>query len=86
MAPRGTTFGKLERDRAKKAKAVAKRERREERIAPVDGEVAGEVSRLSQNEVLERLTVLHERFDNGAIDFEGFEKEKAALLASLAVE
>ena len=85
MAAKGTTFGKMERDRAKKAKAAAKRERREERGTPQEDDVAVQQSRLSQDELLERLSVLHQRFADGDVDFESFEKEKATLLAGLAV-
>ncbi len=88
MAARRTTFGKLERDRAKKAKAASKRERREERLAaasPPDP-APPEVERLTQAEVFERLTRLHERFDDGDIAFEEFEKQKSRLLECLALD
>ena len=92
MAARRTTFGKLERDRTKKARAAAKRERRQDRSSEVDAPdepapvVAPEVSRLSQAEIMERLRILHDRFDDGAVSFDDFEEQKAALLARLAVE
>lgn len=86
MAARRTTFGKLERERAKKAKAAAKRGRREERAGLEGEEEEAPEIRLSQAEALERLSALHARFDQGVIDFEGFEKEKEHLLANLPME
>jgi hypothetical protein len=91
MAARRTTFGKLERDRTKKAKAAAKRERRQDRSSepsepeePAPSAPTG--ARLSEAEVMDRLRILHDRFDDGAIPFEDFEEQKAALLAHLAVD
>lgn len=93
MAARRTTFGKLQRDRAKKAKATAKRERREERDTMPEDDDAATVEEeapqgagIPQDEVLERIRTLHERFDDGAISFDEFEKQKAALFESLAVD
>jgi len=81
----------MERDRAKKAKANAKRERRQERLNETDepelaAPVAPEGGRLSEAEVIDRLKVLHDRFEDGAIGFDDFEEQKAALLARLAVD
>ena len=92
MAARRTTFGKMERDRAKRAKANAKRERRQERAsgdtaeAPEPAPVPQPGGRLSEAEVIDRLKVLHEKFDDGALGFDDFEEQKAALLARLAVD
>jgi hypothetical protein len=88
---RRTTFGKIERDREKKAKAQAKRERREGRATADpsdDPETSAEPTggRMSQDEVLAQLSELHEQFDRGDIEFDDFEERKAALLANLAVE
>jgi hypothetical protein len=80
----------MERDRAKKAKANAKRERRHERgnetdepVPPPPPQPGG---RLSEAEVIDRLKVLHDKFDDGAMGFDDFEEQKAALLARLAVD
>lgn len=89
MASRGTTFAKQERDRAKKAKAAAKREKRlEERSdeaeadeAPVDvGEGA-----IPPEELLALVARLHEDFEAKRIDFEEFEERKAELMARINV-
>jgi hypothetical protein len=92
MAARRTTFGKMERDRAKRAKANAKRERRQERTSGETAEPSEPAplpqpgGRLSEAEVIDRLKVLHEKFDDGAMGFDDFEEQKAALLARLAVD
>jgi hypothetical protein len=81
----------MERDRAKRAKANAKRERRQERASdtaePVEPTPPPQPGgRLSEAEVIDRLKVLHEKFDDGALGFDDFEEQKAALLARLAVD
>jgi hypothetical protein len=88
MATRRTSFDKLQRERAKRAKAASKRERRQERAAggdendpvldiPVD-------ESLSAGELMQRLEVLHSRFEANSIDFDTFEEQKRELLERLA--
>ncbi|HVM40044.1 MAG TPA: hypothetical protein VM618_04595 [Acidimicrobiia bacterium] len=89
MAKRRTTYGKLERDRAKKAKAAAKRERRQDRSA-TDEEFEPESERpatpaMPEDEVLDRLSRIHQQFDDGEISFDEFEEAKANLLEHLDV-
>lgn len=92
MANRRTTFDKLQRERAKKAKAAAKRERRMERGeattvdevgdgVPSDGE-----RKLSATELLERIEQIHGQLNAGQIGMEEFEEKKAELLASLPID
>ena len=92
MASRGTTFAKQERDRAKKAKAAAKREKRldkgtetdevEEELAPL-GEPGVE---LSASELLARVEEIHRLFEAKKISFEDFEEQKADLMARISVD
>jgi hypothetical protein len=91
MATQRTSFAKLQRDRAKKAKAAAKRERRLERAAeartgsdtefetPTDGPI-------SAAELLHEIEVTHQRFEAGSISYEEFEEKKAELLARLPID
>jgi hypothetical protein len=90
MATRRTTFDKLQRERAKKAKAAAKRERRQERGAEEeDGTdetldlVAEE--QLSPGELLERIEAVHQRYAAKQISFEEFEEQKTDLLTRLSL-
>ena len=88
MASRGTTFAKQDRDRAKKAKAAAKRERREDRTtepeddAPVDVSGEGDVS---PEELLRLVEKLHKDFADERISFEEFEERKTELMARISV-
>jgi hypothetical protein len=93
MGAQRTTFEKLQRDRAKKAKAAAKREKRldkgpaegeevVEELAPLDDSEAP----LSAGELLQRIEALHNRFEAKKISFEDFEEEKAELMRRLPID
>jgi hypothetical protein len=91
MAAQRTSFEKLQRDRAKKAKAAAKREKRldkgtdeeaETELPPLDDTI-GE---LSAGELLQRVEDLHRRFEDKKISFEDFEEQKAELMARISVD
>lgn len=91
MATRRPTHGKRERDRAKKAKAQAKRDRRQgpEELGAEGAEegavaVAGGV--MDQAQVIAHLEALHRRYDAEEIDFDTFEEQRAELLTRLTVE
>ncbi len=83
------TFDKLQRERAKKAKAAIKRERRFDKESAVDEVAEPEVVRPggpSASQLLEMIEELHNRFDDHRISFDDFEIAKADLLARLPVE
>ena len=90
MATRRTSFDKLQRERAKKAKAAGKRERRQERSADETEDDELDVTDvpgrddLSAGELMQRLEVLHNRFEANTIDFDTFEEQKRELLERLA--
>jgi hypothetical protein len=90
VASQRTSFDKLQRDRAKKAKAAAKREKRLEGIedepGSADTEVISSASDIPADEVLKRLEELHARYDAEQIEFDEFEKSRAELLARLTVD
>ena len=70
MSRRRTTFGKLQRDRDKQAKARAKIERRQERSEQGDDdtdETATPAPVVDQAAVLAQLADLHAAFDDGKI-------------------
>ncbi len=96
MSGRRTSFGKLERERTKKAKAVAKREQRQARSEDSDDPEglengangngsSGEVE-MPAEKVLELVDQLHQRFDAKLIDYDSFEEQKADLLGRLRVD
>ncbi len=94
MGAQRTTFDKLQRDRAKKAKAAAKRQDRIDRKEQAGSEQANlmDVSvadfgpELSAAELLKLVEALHAQFDAEKISFEEFEEQKAELFARLPVE
>ena len=94
MGVQRTSFEKLQRDRAKKAKAAAKREKR---LAPPDEEsdvgeeaamaaLADGESELSAADLLILIEQIHKQFDAEEIDFEEFEERKSELLARLPID
>ena len=74
MSRRRTTFGKLQRDRDKQAKAQAKLER----DAPAP--------EVDQAEVLAQLAELHAAFDDGKMGLEDFEARRDELTSQLRVD
>ena len=87
-----SSFGKLQRDRDKKAKAAAKRERRQNRGNDDGVEVSSEADQApeddgtSSEELLRMLAEVHEQFEANQISFDDFEERKAALMARISVD
>ena len=92
MGAQRTTFDKLQRDRAKKAKQAAKRERRQEKgtengedtepdIALPEGEGA-----LTAAELMQQVEAITRRLEAGTISLEDFEDAKADLMLRLPIE
>jgi hypothetical protein len=93
MATQRTSFTKLQRDRAKKAKAAAKRERRLERAAEAkenssadDESETSTEGPISAAELLHEIEVTHQRFEAKLMTYEEFEEKKAELLARLPID
>lgn len=94
MGSQRTTFGKLQRDRDKKAKAAAKRERRLERNAtPAEPEssetetiVLEDGTEPSAEQLLELIAQIHRDFEAHLIDQEEFEEKKAGLMSRLRID
>ena len=92
MGGQRTSFSKLQRDRDKKAKAAAKRERRQERSANAAGEdttdtlVDDGVSELSADELLKAIENIHRRYEAKTMTYEEFEEQKVELLSRLPVD
>lgn len=86
MARRRTTFGKLQRDREKQAKAQAKLERRAARAAErtaSDDEPTGDVDQAA---ILDELAALHAAFDDGKMSIDDFEARRDELRSSLRID
>jgi hypothetical protein len=88
VSRRRTTFGKLQRDRDKQAKARAKIERRQERSEQGDDtdEPATPAPVVDQAAVLAQLADLHAAFDDGKISFDEFESRRDELTSKLRVD
>ena len=92
MATQRTSFTKLQRDRAKKAKAAAKRERRLERAAEAKNQAddpefdPSADGSISAAELLHEIEVTHQRFEAKLMTLEEFEEKKAELLARLPID
>ena len=93
MAAQRTSFEKLQRDRAKKAKAAAKREKRLEKGTETE-ETEDEAllapsepgTELTAAELLARVEEIHRLFEAKKITFEDFEEQKADLMARISVD
>ena len=86
MARRRTTFGKLERDRAKQAKARAKVDRRAALRSgeeTPDEEEPPRRSTLDPDVALAKLAELQEALEAGKLSFDEFESRRAELARSL---
>ncbi len=91
MATGRSSFAKRQRDMAKKAKAQAKRARKLEKPDELEAEdeEAEEVTegpKLSNNQVMERVADLHRRYDDGQMDLDTFDEEKAVLMAQISID
>lgn len=93
MGASRTSFAKLQRDRAKKAKAAAKRERRLTGEGEIDGgeelveaQPLPEGEDLSADQLLRLVEELHADFEAKRIDFDTFEERKMELFARITVD
>lgn len=91
MGGQRTTFSKLQRDRAKKAKAALKREKRQERGTATtdetpDLEIPSGEGELSAPELLKLVASIHQSFEAKKISYEEYEEKKADLLSRLPVD
>lgn len=92
MSANRSSFEKLQRDRAKKAKQALKREKKLDKTIDLEAEEASTLSvsdfgqDLSAADLLKLVETLHQQFDDGTISFEEFEDQKTELFARLPVD
>jgi hypothetical protein len=89
MGAQRTSFAKLQRDRAKKAKAAQKREKRQSGGMDGDTEIPTIVDdggELSAPVLLQLIEEIHRQFDAKEITFEEFEEKKIDLLSRLPID
>lgn len=89
MATGRSSFAKRQRDMAKKAKASAKRERKLEKGDDEDEEleeIVDDGPKFSNEEIMEKVADLHRRYDDGQMDLDTFDEERANLMAQISVD
>jgi hypothetical protein len=90
VSRRRTTFGKLQRDRDKQAKARAKQERRAHRAEQAEAEAveaeATPSEQVDEATILAQLADLHAAFDDGKLSLDDFEVRRAELTSKLTVD
>lgn len=85
MATRRSTFSKTQRERDKRAKAEAKRERRAAQGQQPAEPAPPEQPVEDQQPVLDALAALHERYADGQLSLEDFEKHRDELRQRLRI-
>ena len=94
MGASRTSFEKLQRDRAKKAKAAAKRDKRLDKTPEsetttdetVDVTSLTPGQEIPPDQLLKMVADLHRQFEDEEITFEEFEDRKTELFALLSVD
>ena len=91
MARARSTFGKLQRDQAKKDRARAKMDdrqsRREDKAAGgLDDDNAGSGEVVDQTRLLEQFAALHEDLADGRISLDDFEIRQEELRSQMVVD
>lgn len=89
MGAQRTSFEKLQRDRARKAKQAMKREKRlsgddsSDEAPTVELTTEGE---LSAAELLAQIELIHKQLEDKVISFDEFEERKIDLMARLPID
>ncbi len=84
MGNQRTTFGKLQRERDKKAKAMEKAEKRAARQAEAADKPEDDGQKVDQDALLEALADLHQRFEAKVISIDEFEERRDQLTQLLS--
>lgn len=97
MATGRSSFAKRQRDMAKKVRAEAKRQKRLSRSRnsrnglnsmnkAADDHSARKGPKLSNAQIVARVEELHRRYDDGLLDLDTFDEQKASLMAQISVD
>ena len=85
MAQQRSTFAKLQRDRDKKDKAIAKAERRAQRATAPAEPAPVEMHPDTEAAVLQELAELHAAFEAGTVSADDFETRRDQLRGQLQI-
>ena len=91
MARARSTFGKLQRDQAKKDRARAKMDDRQSRrddkaAGELEGDDTGPAEVVDQTRLLEQFAALHEDLADGRISLDDFEVRQEELRSKMVVD
>ena len=89
MASSGSTFSKMQREREKKERAAAKREKRQERTPAAETDTTAVLTAegdLSAGDLVRLVEAIHKEYEDGTIDLDEFEEKKQALLARVRID
>ena len=86
IATQRTTSNKRDRERAKQARATAKRERRFERGTKSESTNPVVDDGMTVDALTQRLKRVHDAYDNGAITFDEFDRERRLLTDRIAAQ
>lgn len=91
MATGRSSFAKRQRDMAKKAKAAQKREKKldkteDDELDELEDEIVDDGPKLSNDEIMEKVADLHRRYDDGQMDLDTFDDERANLMGQISVD
>ena len=96
MATGRSSFAKRQRDMAKKARAEAKRQKRLGRGELYDlehgrqeddaADAPPRAPTLSNDEIMAKVEDLHRRYDDGQLDLDAFDEQRASLMAQISVD
>ena len=90
MATGRSSFAKRQRDMAKKAKASAKRDRKLEKgddeLEDDEETVIDDGPQLSNEQIMEKVADLHTRYDDGQMDLDTFDEERANLMGQISID
>ena len=97
MATGRSSFAKRQRDMAKKARAEAKRQKRLGRGELYElehgrqdddsgADTPSPAPTLSNDEIMAKVEDLHRRYDDGQLDLETFDEQRASLMAQISVD
>lgn len=96
MATGRSSFAKRQRDMAKKARAEAKRQKRlgrgelyeleHGRQQDDEDDTPSHAPTLSNDEIMAKVEELHRRYDDGQLDLEAFDEQRATLMAQISVD
>lgn len=85
MATKRTTFGKLQRERDKREKQQAKRDKRAAASSEERAPAPEQTPAQEQERIIEQLAELHQRYDDGGMSLEDFELRRDELRQRLQV-